>query len=375
LCQVVSLSRFGEDWLQEANVEVSKWRAAPAREGRSEYYYHVETMETSWVNPQKNALALLETQKENLQRLRDPEYLAELRYLETGGAAAAIPATDQNVKRSCGDDSTLGTSDRDGPGPGTPLNVNRARLEAALELLADSDDGSTGKATPQQNDAAGQTEEAAAYQEEHVSDEGLGHEGGGDSEDVLRERLLAVLLSRRVDTTRQADDTGAPSIEADFADAAAEECIEPSAVVPSDDTGAPSVEADFADATAEKCIEPSAIAPSEHARAGDCDKDDPPVLASCGSPENPDANVTDSMVRQLKEHDLVQDGTISRKKLHALLCGLGLGEAEVLQTLSAMAEQEWASEKFIDYAQFVAWVMEPKDAVAGLNGIVSEGRP
>eukprot|EP00930_Biecheleria_cincta_P023868 TRINITY_DN1715_c0_g1_i3.p1 TRINITY_DN1715_c0_g1~~TRINITY_DN1715_c0_g1_i3.p1 ORF type:complete len:716 (-),score=163.09 TRINITY_DN1715_c0_g1_i3:75-2132(-) len=330
---VLSLSRFGEDWLREANAEVSKWKTTPAREGRSEYYYHSETLETSWVNPRNSVVALLEVQQENLQRLRDPEYLAELRYLETG-VAAAISAPDQKANRTSDDESTLDTSNGDGPGPGTPTNVGkRTRMEAAIELLADSDDGSPDKASPQQDDAAGQTEAAAARQAERVSNEGVGDEGGG-SEDVMKEQLLAVLLSRRVDTTRQPDKTGTPSGEADCADGAEEE---------------------------EECIEscPFAIAPSEHAQADDRDEDDPPVLATCGRLENPDASVADSMVRQLREQ------TISRDKLHALLCGLGLGEAEALQTLSAMAEQEWASEKVIDCAQFVAWVMESQDAVAG----------
>ena len=52
-------------------------------------------------------------------------------------------------------------------------------------------------------------------------------------------RLLALLPRRHylfhdADDPAFKDDTGAPSIEADFADAAEEECIEPSAVVPSE---------------------------------------------------------------------------------------------------------------------------------------------
>lgn len=479
---VAALLRFKEDWLQETNAEVAKWRAMPAREGRSEYYYHSETTETSWVNPRNSALALLEARLENLQRLGDPEYLAQLRYLETtdGAAAAATSASDQDGNRRGSYDPTSGPDDSVSPGMGTPRSPAMpispmARMEAALELLADSSDGSPDKAAPQQHVAVEQSEAAAAVcQAEHISAE-EGRAKSGCSEKVLRERLLEVLLSRRyVSFVEQSQATQGDAHTAEeeripaneIFDGAVDEqleatnCIRPDghAITPSepmenadaeaicfqersgaegqgidgdashvveqprrttadcpektdfsekedaqaserglknDDLSAAeedvqaserslkidatlstrsSLTADTALAQPSSRTEPleATAAIVEHVQDQNIDKGDLPVLASLRRVQNADANVADSMLRDLREHDTAQDGTMSRNELLALLCGLGLSEAEGLQTLSTVAKHEWGSEERVNYAQFIAWVMELQDASARLNSIICE---
>eukprot|EP00929_Paragymnodinium_shiwhaense_P090665 TRINITY_DN50819_c0_g1_i2.p1 TRINITY_DN50819_c0_g1~~TRINITY_DN50819_c0_g1_i2.p1 ORF type:complete len:1116 (+),score=377.75 TRINITY_DN50819_c0_g1_i2:128-3475(+) len=78
------------DWTQDAHAALGKWQPVDDGAG-NEYYFHSETRETSWVNPEVELHASFAMKLEALGKLIDSVYVAQLMSLEPSPSSPSSP--------------------------------------------------------------------------------------------------------------------------------------------------------------------------------------------------------------------------------------------------------------------------------------------
>jgi len=150
--RVKQLNALREGWEQEEQEELNMWAEVPAREGREAYYYHIETEETSWMNPEQFVKPLYKPRYEVLDKLaKSEEYIAKLRKVfdrerNVGGLAARAEEAIQLFAASAEEDDS---TSQVGLVPGTPESLPGTVTEPPTEEAEATEPCENSEAEPQ----------------------------------------------------------------------------------------------------------------------------------------------------------------------------------------------------------------------------------